>query len=51
MDEKTKYVEKFKLLYKKKTQKELNDLEALHYFENLINLVENIYQPITKEKI
>lgn len=39
MADKSKYVKRFKEIYEKKTHKVLDDVVALHYFENLIGLV------------
>ncbi len=46
--DKSKYLQRFKELYKKKTTKDISDAEALEHFEKLICLVKAIYKPLPK---
>ena len=46
--DKEKFVQKFKALYEAKNRKLISDNEASELFENLITLVDSIYQPIRK---
>lgn len=46
--QKLKYVERYKEIYKRKTGKEISDLEALEGFEKLTALVEAVYKPIPR---
>lgn len=48
MENKLKYVERFKALHKCDTGKEISDLEALERFEKLITLVRAVYRPLPK---
>ena len=45
---KLKYVERYKEIYKRKTGREISDLEALEQFDKLTTLVEAVYKPIPK---
>ena len=46
--DKQKYVQQVKDLYETKSGKKISDAEALDIFENLVTLVNAIYQPIPK---
>lgn len=48
MVDKTRYVERLKELHRQKTGAELDDAEALAYFEKLVLLVSLVYLPIEK---
>ena len=48
IDLEEKYVKRFKEVYRKKTNKEIDDAKAREYFYKLVQLVRNIYQPIPK---
>ncbi len=50
MVDKIAYIAKFKELYlQKNPRKEISDQEALDYFEKLVTLVKNTYQPLIKK--
>lgn len=51
MVDKTKYIQRFKEIYKSKTGQDLDDALALEYFENLIALVSNIYVPLPRTRV
>jgi hypothetical protein len=46
MVDKTKYVNRFKDLYRQKNDVELSDSLALEYFEKLVTLVDAVYKTI-----
>ena len=46
MDNKQEYIERFKTLYKRKHGTDIDDTTALRYFEELVELVRNVYKPI-----
>ena len=45
---KLKYIERYKEIFKRKTGREISDLEALEQFEKLTTLVEAVYKPIPR---
>ncbi len=49
MNNKSKYIQKFKEIYQKKTGKVISDEEVLDYLEKLATLVEAVYQPSSKK--
>jgi len=44
MTDKIPYLERFKELHRQKTGEELSDAEVLDYFEQLVALVEAVYE-------
>lgn len=44
-----KYLKEYKIIYKRKTGKDITDQEALRQFTKLVMLVKNVYQSIKKE--
>ena len=49
MIDKSKYVQRFKEIYQKKTGEVISDEESLHYFQQLITLVDATHGVIPKK--